>query len=412
MGPIPGGAYFPSVLPNGNGHGIGGGVECPQPCVDDAIFCAPGMSAVDRVRCGSCWWVSAEYLLWWTPSAQLPVLVTTSPPASNGILGAPGTAVVFGGGPFGETRHTGARFGGGWWFDDSQCRGIDGRIFFLGRNGSGFTANTTQYPLLARPFFNLNAPVGPFSELVGAPGLAVGSVAVNLESSVWGAEANFRRNLVCNPCSRLDGLIGYRYLNFKESLTITEAFVRTPDSPMTVGVPATVGMITDQFQTENNFHGGQIGLTGEVRRGRWFVDGRASVAFGTTFQTATIGGGQALGFANGQVAQFQGGLLAVPGANIGTFRQDKFAVLPEVGVNLGYHLTPHLRVFVGYNFLYLSSVLRPGDVINTNIDAARIPNFPLPNPVAPLPGVPQPAPLLRTTDFWAQGISFGLQFTW
>jgi hypothetical protein len=404
VAPPESGMFVPSVLP--------GGGECPQPWMDDPLLCPPGMSALDRAACGTRYWTTAEYLLWWTRSAPLPVLVTTSSPASNGFLGAPDTRVVFGGQPFGETLHGGARFGGGWWFTDGQCRGIDARMFFLGRNGSAFSTNTNQFPVLARPFFNVNAPFGSYSELVGSPGLAVGSVASTLQNTLWGAEVNYRRNLIANPCSRLDGLVGYRFLNFKEELTVTEAFLRTPDSPMTVGAPALAGMISDQFRTENNFHGGQIGLTGEIRRGRWFLDGRASVAFGQTFQTAEIGGGQALAFGNGQVGQFQGGLLAVPGANIGTFRQDKFAVLPEVGFNVGYHLTPHLRLFVGYNFLYLSNVLRPGDVINTNIDAARIPNFPLPNPVTPLPGVPQPTPLLRTTDFWAQGINFGLQFTW
>ena len=111
------------------------------------------------------------------------------------------------------------------------------------------------------------------------------------------------------------------------------------------------------------------------------------------------------------IRQYAGGLLALPGANAGSFTQNKFAVLPEVGFNVGYHITPHFRVFVGYNFLYLSSVLRPAGLINPNVDPARIPNFPLPNggsPVFP----PQPAPLFRTTDFFAQGINFGIQFTW
>ena len=188
-------------------------------------------------------------------------------------------------------------------------------------------------------------------------------------------------------------------------------FNRTPGSDLTIGVPAISGTITDSFRTENSFHGGQIGLAGEVRRGRWYVDGRASVAFGTVFQRADINGGQQLLFANGTAARYAGGLLAVPGSNIGTFSQNRFAVVPEVGLNLGYHLTPNLRLFVGYNFLYMSNVLRPAGVIDTGIDAARIPNF-LPGNPSVLSGQPRPTPAMRTTDFFAQGISFGLQFTW
>jgi len=201
-------------------------------------------------------------------------------------------------------------------------------------------------------------------------------------------------------------------LNFTENLSITETFVRTPGSPMTIGAPAMGGIVSDSFRAANNFYGGQIGLAGEVRRGRWFVNGRSTIAFGTVNQIATIGGGQALQFAPGTVGVYQGGLLAVPGANIGSFSQNKFAVLPEVGMNLGYHITPRLRVFAGYNFLYLSNVLRASGTIDPVVDAARIPNFPLPGNPTPLTGVTRPAPQFHTTDLWAQGINFGMQWSW
>ena len=84
---------------------------------------------------------------------------------------------------------------------------------------------------------------------------------------------------------------------------------------------------------------------------------------------------------------------------------------PVLGINLGYHITPHVRVFVGYNFLYLSSVLRAADTIDPFVDAGRVPNF-LNNPPPILPGTPRPAPQFRETDFWAQGINFGIQWTW
>ena len=413
---MPGGAVLvPSVGP------MPGGVPYPQPSLDDPLFggaCPadgrPGFPAMNRlfgVTTNKAW-MTSELLMWWTRSTQLPTLLTTSSPAFNGIPNTGDTIPVFGG-SFGNTLHGGARFGAGYWFGDDQVRGVDARFTFLFRNGSEFTTNTSVYPLLARPFINANSPTGPFAEVVGAPGLANGAVAIQLQNSLWGAEVNYRRNLLgCTPCARLDGLVGFRYLNLKEQLTVTETFARTPNSPFAVGVPVNMGMITDRFRTENNFYGGQIGLTGEVRRGRWFVDGRASIALGTVSQTAEIAGQQALAFPNGSYQVVPGGLLAVPGANIGTFRQNKFAVLPEAGINLGYHVTPHLRVFVGYNFLYLSSVLRPGDVIDPVIDAARIPNFPLPGNPAPLPGFTRPNPIVRNSDFWAQGISVGVQYTW
>lgn len=411
VGPLPLG--MPTLQPS-PGPTIGSTiVPSMSPGSDGVIEGVPVVAApTGLARLNACrspqWWMSAEYLGWWTKSTQLPPLLTTSPVASNGIIGQPGTVSVLDG-SFGQTLHGGARFGGGFWFSDEQYRGIDWRFMFLFRNGNDFATNTTAFPVLARPFFNVNTPFGPYSELVGSPGLASGGTVVKLDNSLWGAELNYRRFLAGNCCARLDGIVGFRYLNFTENLSITESFLRTPDSNLGIGTPATSGIVNDSFRAENNFYGGQIGLTGEVRRGRWFVNGRGSIAFGTVHQVASIGGGQALTFADGTVGQYQGGMLAVPGANIGTYSQNKFAVLPELGLNLGYHITPHLRAFVGYNFLYLSNVLRASGTIDQNVDAARIPNFlPAGTPTLPV----RPAPQFNTTDFWAQGISFGLQWTW
>ncbi|MBX9582154.1 MAG: BBP7 family outer membrane beta-barrel protein, partial [Gemmataceae bacterium] len=445
--PLPVGATGPIVVPEGYGYQPGGygypievgpgavpgipsvgpagpcpGAGCPTPDLDAPLYgggARHGFPALNRLLgCGTDrWWASGEYLLWWTRSTQLPVQAATGPlPVPGGVITTP---VPIFSGSFGETLHSGGRFGGGWWFDDNQCRGIDGRFFFLGRNGSSFTTNSATFPVLGRPFFNPNpidlgngvtVPAGPLTDVIGAPGQFAGGVSVQLENTLWGAEANFRRRLWGTGCSRLDGLVGYRYLNFNETLTVTEAGVILDPTLLAAG-RAPFASVTDKFRTTNDFHGGQVGLTGEVRRGRWFAETRASIAFGTVFQRAEIGGSQLQGFPDGRVAQFQGGLLAQPGANIGTFGRDRFAVLPEVGVNVGYHVTNHCRVFVGYNFLYLSSVLRPANVIDPVVDAARVPNF-LPGGAAPLPGTPRPAPQLNGTDFFAQGVSFGVQWTW
>ena len=180
---------------------------------------------------------------------------------------------------------------------------------------------------------------------------------------------------------------------------------------MVGGVPVAVGTVNDSFRTENYFNGGQIGLASQVLRGRWSVDTRATVAFGNLTQLAEISGGQTLGLANGAVANYQGGLLALPGANIGRYTQNKFSVVPEVGVNIGYQVTSRMRFFVGYNFLFIGNALRPEGLINQNIDAARIPNF-LANGTAPLPGIPQPTPQFHLSDYFVQGISFGVSFRW
>ncbi|MEI8380327.1 MAG: BBP7 family outer membrane beta-barrel protein [Planctomycetota bacterium] len=101
-----------------------------------------------------------------------------------------------------------------------------------------------------------------------------------------------------------------------------------------------------------------------------------------------------------------GGLLALP-TNIGSYSRDQFSVVPEVGLNVGRQLTDNVRVYVGYTLIYWSSVVRPGDQIDPVINPTQ-----LPTPTGPgtLVGPARPAFAFHDTDFWAQGINFGLEF--
>jgi hypothetical protein len=406
-GRIPSGTVVPSVAPDG--------FVCPDLGLDDPLYGEGRPGAADRFYGGRNW-VGAELLMWWNRSTQVPALVTTSSPQYNGIVGQGDTRVLLGG-SFGDTYHVGGRISAGHWFDDCELRGVDVRLFWVAPSTATFSASDPPYTLLARPFVNTNpgtastVGLGQTSEVVAGPGVATGNVVAQLKSTVWGADIDYRRYLLGTPQARLDLLVGYRYLDLHETLTVSESFDRIPGSNLGVGVPAQSGTVTDQFRTENQFHGGQVGLVGTVERGRWSLEARSSIAFGTVFQTAEINGGQVLVFPNGTVQTAQGGLLAVPGANIGRYSQARFAVLPEVGLNLGYNITPRLKVFFGYNFLYLSSALRPGGVIDTNIDAARVPNLLPAGSAAPTAAIHPTVPM-TTSGYFVQGISFGVSYRW
>src|SRR5262249_34874117 len=118
--------------------------------------------------------------------------------------------------------------------------------------------------------------------------------------------------------------------------------------------------------------------------------------------------------ANGTVTNFKGGLLALP-SNIGSESRDRFSVVPEAGVSLGFAVMNGVRLSVGYNFLYWSSVVRPGDQIDRRLGVLQIPGSPpLPSPpfgptLPTNPTVPQR--LFKDTDFWAHGLTVGLEFT-
>jgi hypothetical protein len=173
-------------------------------------------------------------------------------------------------------------------------------------------------------------------------------------------------------------------------------------------------MVSDRFDTRDQFYGGQVGLDAELRRGRWSLGLRSKVALGDMHEVVNIGGNQLLTGPRGAPQQaFQGGLLALS-SNSGHHERDRFAAVPEVGLAVAYRLTDHVRVSAGYSFLYLSNVARPEDQVDGVLDPRRIPNFAHLNPAeAPHPGFVSPArPLFEfhETDFWAQGVNFSLEF--
>jgi hypothetical protein len=83
---------------------------------------------------------------------------------------------------------------------------------------------------------------------------------------------------------------------------------------------------------------------------------------------------------------------------------NKFAVVPEAQVKLGYDITPTIRVTVAYDFLYWSNVVRPTDQIDRNLVKGQ---FFQEDPLSTSLAYPQR--LDKTTDFYVQGISVGLQ---
>jgi hypothetical protein len=235
---------------------------------------------------------------------------------------------------------------------------------------------------------------------VSLPGVLAGGVGVTTDSYVIGADANFRHALACGCDYRLDSLVGYRFLGLNERLSVRERLIATdPAAPVPAG---TLLEVFDSFKTANQFHGGQIGLAGERRFGRLFVDAYGKVAFGVTYSTITIDGATRITPPGGAPVTAPGGLLAQR-TNIGRYSRDEFAVLPEGGLRLGYALTQNVRLFGGYNFLYLSSVARPGSQIDLAVNPTQL-------PPGRLAGQPRPAFADGHDDVWVQGVSGGIEF--
>ena len=357
-----------------------------------------------------------EYLLWWFKKDQTPPLITTSDAADNGFLTGKTTQVLFGG-PLDSGSHSGGRFTAGFWLDDCESKAIEVSGFFLPGGERRADFNSAEFPVIARPFFSLNRNE-EFSQLTASPGVSTGNAVVSNSSNLWGVEANLRCPLwcscpSCDECGcdpgwayRVDGLVGFRYLNLKEDLSIVENVLNLPTAPG--GVGNETALVFDDFATKNQFYGAQVGLDAEFSRGPWSLNVGGKLALGDTHQEIAINGGQTVTFANGVTRNFVGGLLAEP-SNIGVFHRDEFSVVPQVDLTLSYHINEHWRVFGGYDFLYWTNVVRPGQQIDRVIDESQIPNFDPPGSIAPA-GLNRPAVLFQQSDFWAQGIHLGLEF--
>lgn len=340
---------------------------------------------------------------------SVPPLVTSSPVGTPrdmaGVLGAPGTRVLFGDERLNDGTRSGFRLRVGGWLDDCQTCGIEASYFFLGRSNDNFSGGGG---ILARPFYNIvnarqdaqlvNIP-GQDSQLINFPGVVSGTVTAESSNCFSGFDVNFRKNLKCDCCSRTDFLVGFRYLNLKDDLTIREDLLVTDQAGNLA--PGTRFQLFDTFSTRNEFYGPQFGLTGEMRRGATFVNWRGLIAFGTTHKDVTIAGGTTITPPNGAPAVYQGGLLALP-TNIGRYSKNDFSVVPELNLNVGYQVTENARVFVGYSFIYWSNVTRAGDVIDTVINPTQL-------PPGTLSGPARPAFTWNDSEFWAHGISFGAE---
>jgi len=231
-----------------------------------------------------------------------------------------------------------------------------------------------------------------------------------LSSRLQGAEANGVMNIGRGDWYRLDLLGGLRWLELNEGLTVSQVSTVNVTATGLSGQPngitseALTLVLTrwEQFSAQNNFYGGQLGARLEFNRDRLFVNflgklglgdmhedveiSGTTTAVGTLSQTNTSGATQST-----SVSGALPGWLA-QASNIGTYTRDRFAVVPEATVHLGYRVTENVRAAVGYTFLYCSEVVRPGDQIDR------------------LQGTGHPAFSFSGTDFWAQGVDVQLEF--
>ena len=368
-----------------------------SPLCDPTLLTSPGTTSQERV------WTNFEWLYWAASGQSLPAVATAAPVGTArsvaGVLSTPNSSVLYGGNRVNNDVRNGFRITGGLWLDDSHRWGVEGDFFFLGGSQFNYATASDGSQIIARPFFN---PISgqPSSALVSYPGLLSGSLSVEARSSVIGGGVNAVHNLTDTAKRRIDLLFGYRYFNVSDEVEIRENQTALSNQP---GISAgTQFQLADSFNTRNNFNGGVIGLNFEERRGLFFFGTRASVALGANYEVVDIAGATRMMLPGGNAIANPGGLLAQP-SNIGHYSRSAFAVMPEIGIRAGIQLTRSARIYAGYNFLYLSNVVRAGDQIDLRVNPTGGSHGAIAGPA-----LPQFTP--HTTDFMINGVNAGLEF--
>jgi hypothetical protein len=233
------------------------------------------------------------------------------------------------------------------------------------------------------------------------PGLSSGTISVSTYRILFGGDLNLRLHYWSWDNSRLVFLLGGRHLQLEESLRISMA---SQDIPFE-GFLGNEFFIADTYHTRNRFYGGQVGAEYEYRLGPTFLQVTGKLAAGTVRQTLRANG-------QSQVLERDTGILTVDADsglynypdNVGKFKKARFAVVPEANLKLGLEINQFMRFSVGYNFLYISSVIRPAGEVNQAVNIQPVGADTVIEPAAPRPP-------LNSLNFWAHGVDFSLKFS-
>lgn len=357
-------------------------------------------------------YVRTEYLALWSTGNPLPALVTTSPTGTPlgdaGVLGEPGTEVLFGDEYVEDDGHQGGRLTCGYWLDDAHTRAVEVQFWAAGIARDEEGGASTGDPILALPFFNTennleDAGLVAFPETGGFQG--AGGIQADARSEMYSVDALARYNWLRGSGGYLDFCCGYRFFRLRESLEM-----RYQHSLGVNNIVVWTTDVFDDFVTENDFHGVDFGTVLGLRRGPWLLDVTTKVALGDMRERLNVQGSTTI--AGNPPWTVSGGWLAAP-SNIGQYTDHEFVAIPELGLRLAFVAFDTIQLSVGYNLICVSSVLRTGDQIDRTINPSQLV---LPPPLARDAGVPsgasRPQPRFDDSVLWMHGISFGAELHW
>jgi hypothetical protein len=331
-------------------------------------------------------WGSFDYMLWIVKSAPKPVPIVTKGSDADlvpGAVGQMGTMVLEGNSNTSLGDLAGGRVSVGMWLNYDRSVGIEGSAFATENAIKRFSigSDSTGNPPLFVPFFNNALQAEDALTLADPLAGATGRATVTSTFEFRGAELNGILSLCRSECLEVDLLAGARYLRLAESLNVGTESTSTPLDTTT--------STFDGFGTRNEFYGGQLGGRVSLRSDRLSWDTTAKVAVGPTYQTLDVTGStNAVQASTGIPLGTTSGGAFTAASNIRHQTHNQISAVPQIQTKFGLDVSSNLTVFAAYDFLYWTEVIRPGDQMDHALS---------------------PAPLFRRSDFWAQGVTFGME---
>jgi hypothetical protein len=364
-----------------------GGVSAQRPAEPTVLEGPPCMAEVD-------------YLLWWLKPVCLkaPTLSVGNPADPvPGALGQPGTRLVQGGSKFEFPGASGVRVRLGNWLSEDRLLGVELGGFVLEQKENRQPFRTSggapaTYLVFQTPA-NEHAAL-PFS----VPGLVDGSSEAVGSTHLWGLEANLAswfgaRDYGDVSCGATL-LAGCRYLQIDDRVVVRNVQSLVAD-------PSAQAAGEADFATRNQFVGAQLGARFGVACGAWLFELTPKVALGETHLVSTVRGGPLLSGQGLAPPLVPGPVLALP-SNVGRRASDRIAVVTEATARLRWQFHENAALHVGYNALYWSKVLCPGDQMDTHVNVTQLPFR------GPEAGRRDPARLFQFTDAFYQGLDVGV----
>jgi len=347
-------------------------------------------------------WMKADYLLWWMSKSSNAPLIQVIPDsvATSGTFPAGAGQTVFpGDNRLDYGTISGVRLNAGMWLNAGRSWGLDASGFYLENRSESAAFSSTGSPILTRFYNNIGGsqetyllfssidPAGPYA----------GTLSASAEvSDFYNYDVSLRTNGYAIFSDSADYVFGFRYAQLNESLNITgQAFL--PDGRTLV--------VEDNYRVRNNFYGAQIGVAS-----RWVglygfsLDSVLKLAAGGVSQQVSISGSNAFIGLDGSVDRQNTGLWSTS-SNIGTYNRTRFAVIPELNLNLNYSVTDRLAIYFGYSLMAISNVVRVSDAVNTNINDSSVRYISNTTPST----VANPGFTFTDNRMWLGGYSFGLR---